>query len=129
MFWNMQSVTLKMNVTIINCYKPNSRLLDIYLASGRRWVKTRGRESEVDVCAPLPHYCQAKFTAHGILFLNTQALAYTTISSHVRLRTYKSPVAKQQVQDILGCLSCIPARWRLSSIWSFSAKIGRWLSD
>ena len=83
-----------------------------------------GRESEVESVHLFLTIIQ--FTAHVILLLNTQALAYTTQSYHIHLHTTKVLWRWASGEAVgvrcTGSCSCRPAHRPFSSICSFSVR-------
>ena len=122
MLWNMRSITrhkrsyghpLHLDLTpyVLTCVLPLGTVCS-------------GRESEVESAHLSSLF--SNFSAHVILLLNTQALAYTTQSYHIQLHTTKVLWRWASGEAVgvgyTGSCSCRPAHRRLSSIWSLSVR-------
>ena len=122
MLWNMRSIT-RHKRSYGNPLHPDLTpdVLTCVLPLG---TVSSGREREVESAHLFLTIIQV--SAHVILLLNTQALAYTTQSYHIHLHTTKVPWRWASGDAVgvryTGSCSCRPAHRRLSSIWSFSVR-------
>ena len=123
MLWNMRSITRHKKVMVIH----RTRIwLHTSWPVSCLWAQSAQEEREWGwISAPFPHYNQI-FSAHVILLLNTQTLAYTTQSYHIHPHTTKVLWRWASGEAVgvgyTGSCSCRPAHRRLSSIWSLSVR-------
>ena len=137
MLWNMWSITRHKRSY---CHQLQPDLTpDVLTCVLPLGTVSSGRESEVESAHLFLTIIQ--FSAHVILLLNTQTLAYTTQSYHTHLHTPK--VLWRWASDeavgvgYTGSCSCRPAHRRLSSTFYMvafreekqSAELGSRLSD